>query len=530
LPYPHLLVAATFAKTAPRATRGPLLPLAILAGCAALAVVTTVSPAVAGALAAVAGVAAVTTAMTRGVHVPALVWPALALPGVAVTALWPTAGFVVAAVMAITVLAVRAPAYAFLGALLLFGFEGSIKMRLSVEGAPSALALGAALIDIALVVSVLGLVSGDRGRPLQRLWARFGRAERLVVYALLAWVVLAVLQIPLGGSLANGVEGFRLVHFYVFAALGGVLLAVYLTPDRAGLMLLLVIAVISGYAAFRGVVGPTENEREFAESRSLGTSFNEHARDTGSFTSHVALVSFLVPAGVFALVLACLQASRRVFAGAVFALTMVGVIASYVRTALVAIIAGAVAFAAMLIGGAGVSRRLKLFASGLIVVLLAGGYGATLLAAEVDPIAKERAESLADPFSDYSVTERLKTWEQSFDTVVSEPLGTGTGTIGRATAKGSRDAVYTDNTYIKILQEQGFLGGIVFLLGIVGALALCWRRLARTGPLERPVGVAALLGVTAFLVLALSGEFIEQPGKALVWALLGVATWDAFGR
>jgi O-antigen ligase len=523
-------VAATFAKTAPRATLGPLLAPAILVACAAMVVVTAVSPVATGALAAVAGVAALTVAMARGVRVPAVVWPLLALPGVAITAAWPTAGVVVAALMAIVVLAVRAPAYSFVGALLMFGFEGSIKMRLTVEGAPSALAVGAALIDIALIVSVLGLMAGGRARSLLSLWERFGRAERLVVYALAAWIVLAVLQIPLGDSLANGVEGFRLVHFYAVVLIGGALLAASAPPDRLAPMLLGMIAVVAGYAAFRGLVGPTDNERDFAESRALGTYFNEHARDTGSFTSHVALASFLVPAGVFALALACLQATRRVSASAVFLLTMIGVIASYVRTALVAVVAGAIALAGMLIGGSGVSRRLKLLATGLVIALVAGGYGATLLAGEVDPIAEERAESLADPFSDYSVTERLKTWERSFERVVDEPLGTGTGTIGRATVKQGRRADYTDNTYVKVLQEQGFLGGFLFVFGVLGAVALCWRRLAKVGPLTRPVGVAALMGVAAFLVLALSGEFIEQPGKALVWALLGVAGWDAFGR
>jgi hypothetical protein len=26
------------------------------------------------------------------------------------------------------------------------------------------------------------------------------------------------------------------------------------------------------------------------------------------------------------------------------------------------------------------------------------------------------------------------------------------------------------------------------------------------------------------------GEYIEQPGKELVWALLGIAAWESYGR
>jgi hypothetical protein len=42
--------------------------------------------------------------------------------------------------------------------------------------------------------------------------------------------------------------------------------------------------------------------------------------------------------------------------------------------------------------------------------------------------------------------------------------------------------------------------------------------------------VAALAGFIGFLVLCLMGEYIEQPGKAFAWALLGIASWEAFGR
>jgi hypothetical protein len=524
------LVAANPATTAPRASSGLLVPALLVLVCAILAVATAVSPAGAGALAALAGIAGATAGMLRGVRVPFVVWPALALAGVAITAIWPIAGLVIAAVMAIVVLAIRAPAYGFLAALLLFGFEGTIKMRLTVEGAPSPLALGAALIDLALLISVIGLLAEDRGRSLQRVWARFGRAERVVSVAIAAWLVLAVLQIPLGGSLSTGFAGVRLTHFYLLALPGGIMLAALLPSDRLQQALLAIAAVIAGYAALRGIIGPSANERRFSASRATGTLLFQHARDTGTFTSPVALVSFLVPAGLFGFVLACLEARRRFFGAVVFGLAMGGIVASYVRTAVVAAVAGTLALAAMLLSGRGVSRGLKLVSAALVVVVLAGGYGATLLAGDVNSFAKDRAQSLSNPFSDYSLKQRYKTWNHSLNRLVHHPLGTGPGTIGRATIKHGRTAVYTDSSYLKILQEQGFLGGFVFLFGVLGAVALCWRRLIRAGPLSRPLGVAALVGVVAFLVLCLTGEYIEQPGKGLVWAMLGIATWEAYGR
>jgi hypothetical protein len=42
--------------------------------------------------------------------------------------------------------------------------------------------------------------------------------------------------------------------------------------------------------------------------------------------------------------------------------------------------------------------------------------------------------------------------------------------------------------------------------------------------------VAALVGFVTFLVLCVTGENIEQPGKAMVWAMLGIAAWEGYGR
>jgi hypothetical protein len=105
-------------------------------------------------------------------------------------------GLVVAALIVVTVLAVRAPLYALPTAILLLGFEGTIKMRLSVEDAPNAITLGAALIDLALLIGFAALIAYDRGEALRELWRRTGRVERLVAYAVAGWLALAVLQIP----------------------------------------------------------------------------------------------------------------------------------------------------------------------------------------------------------------------------------------------------------------------------------------------------------------------------------------------
>ena len=135
------------------------------------------------------------------------------------------AGVAAAALLAITILAIRTPAYGFIAAIALFGFEGSIKMRLGIDDAPSPLGLGAALIDLGLLIGLAGLWAADRGASLNALWAQTTKLERYLVFALGAWLALAVIQIPFSGDLINGLEGFRLVQFYVVAGIGGILLA-----------------------------------------------------------------------------------------------------------------------------------------------------------------------------------------------------------------------------------------------------------------------------------------------------------------
>ena len=77
-----------------------------------------------------------------------------------------------------------------------------------------------------------------------------------------------------------------------------------------------------------------------------------------------------MPAGLFAFTLACLEARRRVLGAIVFVLAMIGIVASYVRTAFVAVVVGAIALVGMLAGASSVSRRFKLVAVGLVVVVL----------------------------------------------------------------------------------------------------------------------------------------------------------------
>jgi hypothetical protein len=295
-------------------------------------------------------------------------------------------------------------------------------------------------------------------------------------------------------------------------------------------LLLAVLASVAGYAALRALVGPSELERGFALTRAQGApEYGDVFRTVGSFSSAVALASFLVPAGVFAFALALLDVELRVPATLVFAAAAIGVLGSYTRVALVALAVGALVAAALALAGAIRTPRRKLAVVAVVAAALALGAAATAVASRASPEVRERARAFVDPLDDASVRQRLDTWEDAAADVRREPLGAGLGTVGRASATG-REAVTTDNSYLKVLREQGVVAGGLFVLGLVVGLAALAVGVLRAPPGDRPLGVAAVAACAAFVVLAGAGEYVEQPGKVVFWTLLGAAAWIAWGE
>jgi hypothetical protein len=498
---------------------------------AALVVLVTQAPPLGGVVALV--VAAGTLVGATGVQRRGGTGIALAVlvaGGAICAVVWPVAAVLLAAGAVICAVALRAPPLGLLGALLLVGSEGLLKARLEAEQVPSAIEAGALLVDFVLLVAFAALLRADRGESLRAVWRAGDRAEHVAWSLVGAWLVLSIVQIPFSPALVDAVQGFRLTQAYVVVTLAGIaLFAVAGPPQRRTTWLLGVLVVIGGYAALRAVWPPPSWEQDYAFERSEHASFaGEVLRDVGSFGSVVALASFLVPAGVFALIVGFLEPRVRLIAWIACALAAVGILMSYVRIAIVAFGIGTAVLAVLLVAGHGTPRRVRLVAIAMTLVVGAGGYAAALAAGGVSTTAERRAQGLTDPFGDESLRVRWRTWKRSAEKTIEHPLGTGIGTVGHATREGGREN-YTDNAYLKLLQEQGIPVAVLFIAGMLGTTVLLGRRLLRAGPLRRPVAVAALGGFVSFLVLCLIGEYIELPGKTLAWTLLGVALWSAYG-
>jgi hypothetical protein len=462
------------------------------------------------------------------------------LVGVVCALAWPIVAVGLALLIVISALAWRAPSVAFLAALLVSGAVGILKARLSFEQAPSPDSLGAGLVDVLLLISFVGLMLRDRGHSVRTVWRAAGRAERVVWTLVLAWLVISVLQIPESGHLTRGIKGFRLTQAYVPLVLAGVILfPVAGNREQLTKRLLMVVAAISGYAALRAAIGPAAWERTYALARSQQEHLGGLSRDVGSFNSPQDMISFIAPAGAFALIVGALDARVRAFAWFTFVLSAVAVVESYVRVGVVAMAVGVGVLALVVVLTKATPRRAKAMAVAVTLVVGGAGYTATLAAGGASRVTATRAGGLNHPLTDPSIEDRWKRWKRAARTVVHHPLGTGVGTVGSAAGTAARvdqagiyhpgTGNYTDNSYLKVLVEQGPIIGLLFIVGVFGSAVLLGRKLARAGPLREPLAVAGLAAFAAFLTLCFLGEYIEWPGKVIAWTLFGIALWHGYG-
>ncbi|HEY1360114.1 MAG TPA: O-antigen ligase family protein [Thermoleophilaceae bacterium] len=462
--------------------------------------------------------------------------------GVFLVALYPSLALLLAALLIVALLALRRPAAAFLLAIGLIGFEGTIKIRLTIENVPHPLGVGAAALDLGLLAGLAGLLARAGLAPFREIWSRAGRAERAAFVLLALWLALSLVQIPLGGPFRTAVNGFRLTQaYFVIGVLGGVLLW-RARPGAATVQAALIgLAVVGAYAAVRVVTGPSGAEQAFAVAPGAPQELGSAFRGVGSFSGTFGLTSFLVPSSVLAFAVAVALPRVRKLAILVCALGIVALLGSFVRAGLVAVTAGLLVVTAFLLIDRGVDRRLKLVVVGSLGVLFLATVVGVAASSGLSDQLRARAKGFISPGSDASAKIRRQTWKRTLREWRKEPLGAGLGTVGAATGvaggthganaagaaiRGRKEATYADNSFLKVLREQGIEGLALFLAGMLTLLAVLTAKLIRAGPIRHPVAAGALGAVCAYLVLFMFSEYIEQPGKVVVWTLLGVAVWD----
>lgn len=447
---------------------------------------------------------------------------------VAAYAVWPVSVGLLLLAACLLALSARAPQLAFVLALVSFGAEGTIKELLANEGSPlplSAEALGALALDVVLFASIVALVARERGATVWHLWSDASHAERFVIALLAFWLLVSLPQIFQSGQPSRGLAGFRLSQAYVATLLGG---AIAFAPRRAGGRLLGTLlaglAAVTGYAALRGVIGPSASERSFALAKLTIAQYGPSFRDVGSFSSSVGMDSYLVPAAVFAFGCALLLRRHRALAWLVVGFSVIAIAASFGRGPLVATAAGMVFMTVAVVSARQASCMRKWALAGALLAVLGLGGSMAVLANQASPATRTHLSGVLSPGKDVSLRDRRHTVDVELRRIRRQPFGAGLGTVGQATRNPVTGAASTaDDSYLKVFVEQGVLVGLVFIVALAGTCVVLARRLRPRYDERARLGIAALSGFVAFLVLLLSGEYIEQPGKVLAWALAGIA-------
>ena len=440
-------------------------------------------------------------------------------------AFWPSLTLIAGVVGLVLVLAYHDPAAGLIAAIGVFLLEGTVKILLAHSGLAfdDALSVGAALLDVALFGAVLAVLARAPRPGVRSAWARLTTAERVVLGAATAWVLLSVVHVVASPSLNTGLSGFRLTHAYIAVAVASAI-AFWDASRRDALVtaLLWVLGLVLLYACLRGVIGISEVERNYATARGGVISYGGTFRAIGTLSGAIGLTTVAAPAAVFGAVLAVTSPRHRRLALPVAMLGVGAQVATLGRTPLVATVV-ALAFAAVLLLVVTGTRR-RLVGAGIVfatcLVLLAAG---AAIASRTSDALSERLDGLVHPASDESMQLRFENWENRLDQASEDPFGTGLGTVGGTTADSPQGVVTTDSSYLHVMLEQGFAGLALFLMAVVGGVVLIIRRLMVTPEPARGMGLAALSGFVAFLVMLSTAEALEQPGKVLAWALLGLA-------
>jgi len=372
------------------------------------------------------------------------------------------------------------------------------------------------------------------GLWLAALWIWLSGRSRDRVFTSPGVVILFVYAlITAGGILAAynataGLQSFRGATWYMGAA---VLVAYAPWSDRTGGRILrgmiLLTAVVGGYAALRWAIGPAGAERDLALQAKNNVLAGE-LRPTGSFATSKELSAWM------AIVIPFLTAMVLVRRDRWRLVALVGVGACITAMAAADVRAGPAA------AGTGVAVVFILFqfAQGFrghrgpavaiavaVAVLLGGGAFALTLADKAD--SGRRYKAIVDPASDDSYQARLFKWRSAIDDIESAPFGHGLGTAGRVQKRYGEfrnlGSIDVDNSYLKVAYEQGFfmmaLLGLGFLLLLAG---LARRSITTLDPARAGPAIAASGTMVAMLVTFFVGEYIEGLQVLAGWCIVGI--------
>lgn len=221
--------------------------------------------------------------------------------------------------------------------------------------------------------------------------------------------------------------------------------------------------------------------------------------------------------GVVLALAVLLYTARRGLAGrasAALVLAAGGLAVTYVRSAWLALAAGAVV---LLIASGGraatqVGRLALLLTLGVLALSATGGTYTAIV---------ERVQSFGSLGEDDSAQARTATPAEVLPRLVSRPTGYGLGSAGEATRLASRGGLKApDNGYLAMAYQLGLLGGLLVVGALLAAMLMAVRGLFAVRDPDR----AILAAVLAFFLVALAaGDQFYGLAGVLLWYITGAS-------
>jgi hypothetical protein len=287
------------------------------------------------------------------------------------------------------------------------------------------------------------------------------------------------------------------------------------TLSAARTSLILTAGAVALYGIAQQMIGiPRLHQLGFAYDTQL-RQFGSHLRSFGTLDNTFVYASFLL------LAIAVVVASPRLLARhwAVLAILTGGLVASYVRTAFVVLLA---------LVGLALARRGQTV--GAVFVLA----GATVAAVILLVVASEQTQQrtvAVNPTTYLTLNGRTQLWKERIGKPKDWPLGQGVGVTGTAarraltslSGKQPIGAAYkstsVDSGYLTLISDVGIIGLIAFL-AILGRSLTLARRAIQDRIEEGWIVIAA---VAVFAIDGLSREaFTAYPGAYLSWLFIGL--------
>ena len=415
-----------------------------------------------------------------------------------------------------TTAAVARPEYGLLAILLASGFIGTL---IAFTGLPVGPLTELGLL--CLLFAAIYLFSSGRASRRVRLWA--------VLIPPSLYLLLTVIQLFTSESLDYAFQDFRITTWYMAA-----LLILALGPwgnetyKRVARGLILIAGLVGAYAIFRYVVGPSPEE--FAQARGAVQRIAESVpiRFFGSFLSAFQLAAWCAAAVPFLLALSFVTRGRwRAGAVAAIGACLFGVLASEVRTGLVAVVfAVAIVVALFLLSRAFHVERFALGFFAVLALALAGVGGYTVVIADSEADA-DRFSRILNPGEDEAFQDRMIRWEEALDVIDKEPFGYGLGTqglVGQNINENGRVGPFNlDSAFLKVGIQQGYLVMALFVLSLLVLLGgLAQGSITTADPWRCALGIGACGTLVAQIIFFFSGIYSEGVTALFAWILIGI--------